>query len=120
MRLLADENVPGGVVGWLREQGHDVLWAAEHLASFSDADLLQIANASGRILLTRDKDFGYLAFHQRKAAPGVILLRIAARNQDELLQHLQPFWVEITQNCDGRFVVVTNSRVRIKDFEQLG
>ena len=69
MRLLADENVESASVGWLREMGQDVLWAAEDLPSTPDPDVLSYANTTSRILLTRDRDFGQLVFAEQRAAP---------------------------------------------------
>jgi len=114
MKLLADENMEAASVTWLREMGHDVLWAAEDLPSTPDADLLQRANAESRILITRDRDFGQLAFGEQRAAHGIILLRLRARNQWARLPLLQSFWPEIEGNAAGSFVVVNNDRIRIR------
>ena len=46
MRFLADENMHGGIVQWLRSQGHDVLWATEILQGSDDDALLRIAKYS--------------------------------------------------------------------------
>ena len=92
MRLLADENMEVASVAWLREMGHDVLWAAEDFPATPDADVLQRANAESRILITRDRDFGQLAFGERRVAHGIILLRLRARNQWRRLTLLQSFW----------------------------
>ena len=57
MDFLADENIHADIVAWLREENHDVLYAAEDLQSRSDDDLLDIAPKEQRILITDDKDF---------------------------------------------------------------
>jgi len=114
MRLLADENMEAASVAWLREMGHDVLWAAEDAPSMPDSDLLERANAAARIVLTRDRDFGQLVFGERRVSYGIILLRLRARNQWERLPLLQSFWPEIERNAAGHFLVVNNDRVRIR------
>ena len=62
MRFLADENFLGVAVKTLRQQGHDVVWMQTHAPGSSDVDVLAIAEAENRILLTFDRDFGELAF----------------------------------------------------------
>ena len=54
-RLYADENFPYPVVGGLRKSGHDVLTIQEDgkaNRSFSDEDVLSVASADSRALLT--------------------------------------------------------------------
>jgi predicted nuclease of predicted toxin-antitoxin system len=75
MRLLADECCHGEFVRLLRQAGHDVMFIAEELPSIDDTDVLSLAHAEGRILITDDKDFGELAIRRLQPASGVVLLR---------------------------------------------
>ena len=63
MLFLADEDFPGLAVRWLREAGHDVVWARTAMPGDADASLLAAAQRDFRVILTCDKDFGELAFH---------------------------------------------------------
>src|SRR5262245_37391022 len=78
MRILADENFPRRIVSSLREQGHDVLWARADCPNLGDRNLLERAEADGRIVLTLDKDFWQIALQRpiplRRS--GVILFRV--------------------------------------------
>ncbi|MEW6235610.1 MAG: DUF5615 family PIN-like protein [Candidatus Omnitrophota bacterium] len=114
MNILADENIEKAMVNWLRKEGCDVLWAAEQFASFSDRQLLDHAASASRILLTRDLDFGELAYREKRAAFGIILLRLPAKNQWERLNLLRPWWPEIQSNAQGNFLVVAKDRLRIR------
>jgi predicted nuclease of predicted toxin-antitoxin system len=77
MKFMADENFPGPAVTSLREGGFDVAWITEDASGASDDQVLALCSASGRILLTLDKDFGELAFHRRLPAEcGVVLFRV--------------------------------------------
>lgn len=114
MKLLADENVEAATVDWLRQIGHDVCWAVEELASTPDADVLDVANASSRVLLTRDTDFGHLVFVEQRISEGIVLVRIAARNQWHRLPVFQKWWPEIEMKARGHFLVVTNDRIRVR------
>ncbi len=76
MLLLADSCTPGPLVRALRERGFGVDWVAEWNHDPGDKAILDHANHSGRVLITRDKDFGDLVFRFHQAHCGVI--RIAA------------------------------------------
>ena len=76
MRFLADECCDFAVVRALREAGHDVLAIAEKQASSVDVELLALALNQERILITEDKDFGWLVF---AAAPALAVLATGAQ-----------------------------------------
>jgi predicted nuclease of predicted toxin-antitoxin system len=76
VKLLADQDVYAATILGLRAAGHDVATAAERdLATAADADLLAAAHAEGRLLVTRDRDYGGLVFWRGLTA-GVLYLRI--------------------------------------------
>jgi predicted nuclease of predicted toxin-antitoxin system len=67
MRFLADENVSRHVIERLRNAGHDVTAVAETRAGASDEEVLNAADADGRILITEDRDFGEMVFANASA-----------------------------------------------------
>ena len=71
-RLLADECVHLPVAEMLRDAGHDVLLVKDICPGCKDDEVLRLASEEGRILLTRDKDFGDLTIRFRKKVPGII------------------------------------------------
>ncbi len=74
MRLLADENIPGAFVRWLREHGHDVTGMAEGAVGTRDPEVASWAETRDRVLVTLDKDFGDLVFRERLfGRSGVVL-----------------------------------------------
>ena len=75
IRILADVNVEKRVVDHLMNQGYDVKWVPDYECAMLDRDLFNLASREKRILLTNDKDFGELAFLQKKACIGIILMR---------------------------------------------
>jgi predicted nuclease of predicted toxin-antitoxin system len=60
MRFLADESCDFAVVRTLRASGHDVLAVSEFQQRSIDQELMHTAYREDRILLTEDKDFGWL------------------------------------------------------------
>lgn len=117
MKLLADENISALTVNWLRQIGHDVLWASEHLRQTADQDLLRIANDESRVLLTEDLDFGELVYRQGLVSAGVILLRLRAPLQADRLQLLQAQWPQIEARASGHFIVVSNRKLRVRPLQ---
>lgn len=111
MRLLADENLPRFAIDALRALGHDVLWIAEAFPSVKDDEVLAIAIAEQRVLITLDKDFGELVV-RRGLSPstGVILLRVP--NVPSVVVEVITRALATTSDFTGRFVIVDEHRVR--------
>lgn len=113
MRFLADESCDFAVVRALRAAGHDVLAAAEFQRRSVDRDLMETAFREDRILLTEDKDFGWLAFVAHVENPGVILVRYPANNRGALSASIARLVSEFGRSLKGAFVVVRPGSVRI-------
>ena len=76
MRILADENIPMGMIAALRDKGHEVVAIGEVRPQSSDEVVLQMAVADGLVLLSFDADFGRMIFAEGyRAPPGIIYLR---------------------------------------------
>ena len=114
MKILADENVPRDIVGWLRNTGHDVLFAAEAQPGAPDAEWATRADQEQRLILTSDKDFGELVFRDRLASHGIMLLRLDDLPVSDMLSRLQAVWSVVQANPSGRFIVITKARVRVR------
>ena len=81
-RVLADENLHSQVVAHLRASGMDVLSVREEgWSGKPDTELLQLAVADGRVIVTHDSDFGTLAIRRGQPVFGILYLRPG---------HLQP------------------------------
>ncbi len=117
MKLFADENVPRAIVTRLRDHGHDILYASEVQPGTADADWLARAEAEGRLILTSDKDFGELIFRDHLTGHGVILLRLGSLTLPERLARLDQAWPTVEAHPAGKFVVITPTKVRIRDLE---
>ncbi|MEB3756732.1 MAG: DUF5615 family PIN-like protein [Desulfurococcales archaeon] len=65
-KLLADENVPWPLIKLLRNTGIDIVWIPEtEHRGISDREIIDLANSSGRIILTRDSDFLRISLRRR-------------------------------------------------------
>ena len=58
MRILADLHISPRTVDWLREAGHDAVRVNDALhPRATDAEIVDEAARSGRVILTQDLDF---------------------------------------------------------------
>jgi predicted nuclease of predicted toxin-antitoxin system len=112
MRALADENYPAPSVQILREAGHDVVAVAETNPGLTNGDVAETAAGQGRILLTLDKDFGQIAFRERKVSLiGIVLVRGEGLRPDEPGQLLLEA-MQAGVDLEGQFVVLRRGQVR--------
>lgn len=85
MNIITDENVSRYSIEQLQAAGHHVTRFLE-LGPRGSLDhlVLAIATAENALLITNDKDFGELVYHQRLAHSGVLLIRLSNLSpQDE-------------------------------------
>ena len=116
MKLLTDHDIYKITVDFLKDRGHDVVTAKElRLHQDLDEELLKKAMESGRILLTRDKDFGMLVFLKKELCPGVIFLRIMPFTIKEVHNELDKVLEKYTENYLRKvFCVIEPQRYRIR------
>ncbi|MGI9105738.1 MAG: DUF5615 family PIN-like protein [Pyrinomonadaceae bacterium] len=113
MRILADENFPGDAVAALRDQGHDVLWVRADAPGITDREVLSLAQAEGRIVITFDKDFGELAFRfGLPASSGIVLFRLALTSAAGVARIAVAAFATRT-DWAGSFSVVEDDRIRM-------
>lgn len=113
LRFMADENCDFAVVRALRAQGFDVLAVSEHTHRSDDRLLIDQAAREQRILLTEDKDFGWLVYVSHVESAGVILLRYPGNKRAGLVEALLQLIEDQDDGLRGRFVVMQPGRVRI-------
>ncbi len=111
MKFLIDRCAGTRLATWLEANGHDVRGAWEFDPDPGDAELLRLAAAEGRILVTIDSDFGTLVFLLGADHAGIIRLpdvpasaRIAL--MADLLERHGP-------DLPGSIVTIRGGRIRI-------
>ena len=97
----------------LRAAGHDVLVVAEIARSAEDAEVIRLASEKSRVLLTEDKDFGWLAYAGHIDNPGVILIRFPGNARVTLAATITRLVDELGPKLVGTFVVLSPGSVRI-------
>lgn len=117
MRLLADENIPGASVSWLRGRGHDVAAIAVIEPGASDHTVLARAAAESRVLLTFDRDYGRLIWLEGLPPPPALLYcRFAPAFPEEPGQLIDALLAHGESVISGRFVVVEREGTRTRKF----
>jgi predicted nuclease of predicted toxin-antitoxin system len=114
VRWLADECISARLVKLLRDEGHDVAYAAEMAAGVIDTDLIALANRDARLLLTDDKDFGELVIRQQWIVPGLVFMRIDSEHPQARWERLQAAIAQFGESLFGRYTVVENARFRYR------
>ena len=114
MKLLADENVDRPIVTRLRADGHVVIYVLELAPSIPDPEVASLAARESALLLTSDKDFGELMFRQRRAAQGVVLIRLSGLSADLKAALVASALRGHAAELPGNFAVITPGGVRIR------
>ena len=114
MRFLLDESADLPLRAHLRAGGHDATAIAhDYPGALADEDVLAIAVAEDRILITNDRDFGELAFRRQLPHRGVILFRLgdeAIPVKIRWLDHILDAYADRL----GEFIVVNDRGVRVR------
>lgn len=110
--FLVDESCPRAVAEALRASGHDVRYAAETDRRAADTELVAIAAAERRVLITEDFDFGELLIRTGLGAPGAIILFLPKSSPDERAARLMRVLAIKDFEPAGRLTVVSARRIR--------
>ncbi len=122
--LLADENLHPRVVQGLRERGLDVVTVVDRgRGGADDHDVLQLAAAEGRVVLTHDSDFGQLAIQNGLPTAGIIYLRPGHISPEFVLETLDAV-AALDLDGDGPFLIVAarrgaDLRIRVRRLEDV-
>ena len=117
MKFLIDNAISPEVSALLRAAGHDAVHVRDRgLASATDAEVIDLAVAEDRIIVSADTDFGSLLVLQKAARPSVIVFRHGAPRRPSaqaalLLANLNAVADDLTR---GAIVVFRRDRIRVR------
>src|SRR4051794_32424004 len=116
MKFLLDENVDLPLADYLNEHEHDATAiASDYTRSIKDQEVLQIAVAEGRILITYDKDFGELIYKQHLEHAGVIFFRLRDEDIPFKISRLEAVLTDHSEDlANAAYLVVTDKRIRVR------
>jgi predicted nuclease of predicted toxin-antitoxin system len=113
LRFLSDESYDFGVVRTLRTHGYAVLAVSETTTRSVDRELIGQAYQENRILITEDKDFGWLVYVSRANSAGVFLIRYPGNARRELTGAITKLVSDRGNELPGAFVVIQPGHIRI-------
>jgi predicted nuclease of predicted toxin-antitoxin system len=114
MKFLVDENVGFTITNYLLEQGFDVKSVSELFPSRDDIFIIKTAYNEGRIIITNDKDFGYLIFKMQLPPPAIILFRIKDESPDEKINAIKNVLLLPEEKIQNHFIVIDEKKIRIR------
>jgi predicted nuclease of predicted toxin-antitoxin system len=116
MRFLVDESTGPAAARWLRAQGHEVFSVYAEARGMTDDAILQKAFDENWVLITNDRDFGEMVFRERRQHRGVVLLRLDDERTANKIETLRRLLETYADRVADRFLVVTETRIRIVRF----
>ncbi len=84
------------------------------MQAFSDEKIANLSLSLPGIIISVDKDFGELVYHHKVSLIGVILLRYSPFEFETIKNRLLAFVFEHKLNLQGKFVVITFNKIRIR------
>ena len=114
LRFLADESCDFAIVRALRAKEYDVLAVGEVMQRSDDRELIEQASRERRILLTEDKDFGWLVYVSHADSAGVVLIRFPGNARQTLVDVFMHLVHTQSHELPGAFVVVQPGHIRIR------
>jgi predicted nuclease of predicted toxin-antitoxin system len=112
MRFLVDECTGSKVARWLSGENHEVFSVFDEARGMTDDEILTMAFAENRILITNDRDFGEMIFRERRAHQGVIFLRLDDERATNKIEVLRRLLQSYSEKLPKEFVVATETKVR--------
>ncbi|HZS02990.1 MAG TPA: DUF5615 family PIN-like protein [Chloroflexota bacterium] len=115
MKFLLDQSTDARLVPYLQQRGHDVSRVGrDYPSGLPDDQVLAIAHAEQRILITDDRDFGELVFRLGYPHAGIIFLRLGAfADLATRMDRINHVLVQFADRLD-QFLVVSQTAVRVR------
>jgi predicted nuclease of predicted toxin-antitoxin system len=117
VKLLIDENLPPRLADLLTDAGHDAVHVRDlDAAGASDPQLIDLALADGRTIVSADTDFGALLASTGATEPSIILVReVVSRQPQELADLLTTCIKQLeVQLMAGAMVALTSTGARVR------
>jgi predicted nuclease of predicted toxin-antitoxin system len=114
IKILVDVGVSEKVESYLQKRGYDVKAVRSIGPRMKDSEIIKIAIAENRMLITMDKDFGELVYHCGQKHSGVLLLRMEDARGEEKKQAVSQILSEYGPAIKGAFCVYKDGRLRIR------
>jgi predicted nuclease of predicted toxin-antitoxin system len=118
LRVLLDVHISNRIAAALREANHDVERIAEIDRQMADNQILSLAIAEGRVLVTEDSDFSELIFGKNTPVPpALVYVRCRPFDQQKIVT---PILTALSDDrLPGHVAVVTPENIRFRLFPKV-
>lgn len=116
-KFILDENLPNSTVEVFTRQGLDASHVRlKGLFALTDKKLIELAKREGRVLVTRDLEFGNLINYPLKSHRGIIVLRLPETyTVRQINKTLEEFLRDVTvSELERALVIVEPKRYRVR------
>jgi len=116
MKFLIDANVPRLIGRSLIAQGYDIVDIRDvEEPGIDDDSIFDIAQQAGRVILTRDQDFGNVLLYPPSSHAGIIVLKTRAQPSELIRDLLIDFLAEVSEGeVFGSLIILEKHRYRIR------
>lgn len=115
MKFLVDVGVSQKVEKWLAENGYDTKAVRDLNPKAKDSEILHLAVAESRMVITMDKDFGELVYNSGMKHSGVLILRLEDAKGDQKVEIVKKILSDYINKIQNKFCVFQDGRLRIKN-----
>jgi predicted nuclease of predicted toxin-antitoxin system len=117
VRFIIDENISPSIGNALQQAGHDVIAAAIVCPGQPDRDVVRIAQAEARIVISEDKDFGELAFRDGLFPISLIRIALPASTPADKTTRLLDVLNTEAHRIVGMLLVIEPLRIRTRPLQ---
>jgi len=114
-KIIADEDIDFRIVTALKNKGFDVISILREYQGMADKEVIGLAKRLKALLLTEDSDFGHWVFAKNEKEISVIFLRYESKDLKNIAESLIKVLNEYGPSLYGKFVVITDKKIRIRD-----
>lgn len=114
IKLLLDENIGQQTAKLLKAKGHDVVSVADlNLIGAADEEIVTRSLAEQRIIVTLDRDFGYLVHRAHKKHAGILYLRLQQETPEHIAHVIHSHHAQLSK-IPGHFARATENKIVIR------
>ncbi len=115
MKFLVDESTGIAVSRKLKQMNFDAVSVIQSMKGASDEEIIRRAIDENRVIITNDKDFGWVATFYKP--PGIILLRLKNERTENKVKMVLHIVTKYREAILGSILVASEKKVRIRRLE---
>jgi len=117
MKILANENFPKTSVLYLQSKGYDVKSIGNDFSGITDEEVMEIAIAENRLILTFDSDYGELIYKFGYKPPaGIVYLRLSEYSPEYPGYIIHNILSKMKLDFDFRLTVIDQNGIRQRKY----